>query len=207
MANLITIARFPVLIAIILLLYAQAPSARVASSVLLVLVIAMDSVDGIIARARDEESLLGSVLDIMVDRSVELVMWVCYAHLGLIPVAIPIIYIVRGTVVDALRSMMVSEGQAPFKGMRTSLGTWLVASPAMRTSYALIKLISFAGLAATHALAGFASSGAVSQTLVDAARALFNITSWVAVAQCLVRGVPVVAEALPILVHSKEPRD
>ena len=105
MANLITIGRFPVLIAIILLLYAPSPSARVTSAVLLILVIAMDSVDGIIARARDEESLLGSVLDIMVDRSVELVMWVCYADLGLIPVAIPIIYIVRGTIVDALRNI------------------------------------------------------------------------------------------------------
>ncbi len=61
MANLITIARFPVLIAIILLLYAPAPSARAASAALLIVVIAMDSVDGIIARARDEESLLGSV--------------------------------------------------------------------------------------------------------------------------------------------------
>jgi CDP-diacylglycerol---glycerol-3-phosphate 3-phosphatidyltransferase len=197
MANLITVLRFPVLLAIVLLFSAASPAVRLLNIGLLVLLILMDSLDGIIARRRNEVSLLGSVLDIMADRAVELILWVCYAHLRLIPVAIPLIVILRGTVVDSLRSVHVSAGQAPFKAMRTPMGKWLVGSPVMRSSYGVVKLVSFAGLALTHALAAYAVQGSVGPGVVQTSLVVFNITSWLAVLLCLVRGVPVVVEALP----------
>ena len=196
MANAITLARFPLLIVIVLLLYTASPVARLTSAGLLVVLILLDTLDGVVARIRHESSLLGSVLDVMTDRAVELVLWVCYAHLGLIPVAVPIIYILRGTVVDSLRGMAVREGKAPFKAMRTRLGTWLVGSPTMRTSYAVFKLVSFAGLALSHALAGYAARGAVGLEAVRSSALVFNVTTWLSVAFCLVRGLPVIAEAL-----------
>ncbi|MHB1294521.1 MAG: CDP-alcohol phosphatidyltransferase family protein [Anaerolineae bacterium] len=196
MANLITVARFPVLIITVFLLYAQSPLARLLSVPLLGILILLDSVDGLVARARNEVSLLGSVLDIMTDRAVELVMWVALSDLGLIPVAIPLIVILRGTIVDSLRSMSVSAGTAPFKAMRTGIGRWLVGSPVMRTGYAIAKLVSFAGLALVWALAGYAETGAVAQSTVDGLWTVFRVTSWVAVVFCLARGVPVVTEAL-----------
>jgi len=70
MANWITIARFPLLMVVVLLLYTSSPSLGLLSALLIAILIAMDSVDGLVARARDEVSLLGSVLDIMADRSV-----------------------------------------------------------------------------------------------------------------------------------------
>lgn len=196
MANLITISRFPLLIGIVLLLYTASPLARLVAAALLILSIGLDSLDGFIARARQEVSLMGSVLDIMTDRAVELVMWVVYAHLGLVPVAIPIVYILRGTVVDSLRSVHVGRGTAPFKGMQTRLGTWLVGSPWMRTSYALAKMLSFAGLAVAHALAAYAARGAVTAEAAHVVRLVFVVTSWISVAFCLVRGSPVIVEAL-----------
>jgi len=199
MANLITIARFPLLILIILLLSASSALGRLISVGLMIVLIAMDMVDGMVARKRNEVSLLGSVLDIMADRSVELVMWVVYAYLGLIPLAIPIICVLRGTIVDALRSVHIGAGTAPFKGMRSSLGKWLVGSPYMRTPYGVVKLLAFAGLALTHALAAYHSAGQVSARTVQQLGLVFNVVSWVAVAFCLARGLPVIIEALPLL--------
>lgn len=199
MANLITIARFPLLLLIVLLLYTPAPLARLATVVLLVVLITMDSLDGIVARRRGEVSLMGSVLDIMADRAVELVLWVCYAHIGLVPVAVPIIFVLRGTVVDSLRSVYVGAGTAPFKGMRTSLGSWLVGSPAMRSTYGVAKMLSFTGLALTHSLSACASRGAVRSSVVETVHLVFTVTTWVAVGFCLARGAPVIVEALPFL--------
>jgi CDP-diacylglycerol--glycerol-3-phosphate 3-phosphatidyltransferase len=197
MANLITVMRFPVLLAIVLLFGSASPGGRLLNVFLIIVLILMDSLDGIIARRRNEVSLLGSVLDIMADRAVELVLWVCFTHLRLVPLAIPLIFILRGTVVDSLRSVHVSAGQAPFKAMRTPVGKWLVGSPVMRTSYGVVKVVSFAGLALTYALMAYAVQGSVGAGVVQASLVVFNIASWLAVLLCLVRGVPVVVEALP----------
>ncbi|MFP3895586.1 MAG: CDP-alcohol phosphatidyltransferase family protein [Anaerolineales bacterium] len=204
MANLITLARFPLLIVIVLLLYVAGATPRLINVPLLLLLIGMDSLDGMVARARGETSLLGSVLDIMADRTVELVLWIVYAHLGLISVVIPLVYVVRGTVVDALRGLYVREGETPFGAMRTGIGRWLVASSFMRGIYGVSKLISFAGLAMTHALQAYALRGAVSSEWVATSSLVFNITSWIALAFCLTRGLPVVVEAIPTLAGTEE---
>ncbi|MBC7235288.1 MAG: CDP-alcohol phosphatidyltransferase family protein [Chloroflexi bacterium] len=205
MANLITISRLPLLIVIVLLLLAESPMVRLVAAFLVLILIALDTVDGIIARRRGEVSILGSVLDIMADRAVELVMWVVYAHLRLIPVGIPIIYILRGTIVDSLRNMSVGESRAPFKTMRTRLGSWIVGSSWMRSSYGLSKLLSFTGLAVVHALAAYAARGAVAEGTVRILLTIFNLMSWVSVAFCLVRGLPVVIEHLVPLWGMRHP--
>jgi CDP-diacylglycerol--glycerol-3-phosphate 3-phosphatidyltransferase len=199
MANIITIARFPLLILVVLVLYAEHPLVQLVAVPLMALLIALDTIDGVVARHRREVSALGSVLDIMADRTIELVLWICYADLRLVPVMIPIIFVIRGTVVDSLRGFTVGAGQAPFSAMRTRVGRWLVVSPFMRTPYGLAKLASFAGLALTRSLMIYAGRGAVSPGTAQASLVVFSITSWIAVAFCLARGVPVVVEALPAL--------
>ncbi len=199
MANIITLARFPLLILIIVLLYIESPTARLISAVLVVLLIVMDMLDGLIARARDEDTLLGSVLDIMADRSVEQVMWVVYAHLGLISVAIPIIFILRGVIVDSLRAAQMGGETTPFKVTQSRIGSWVVGSPWMRSSYAIVKLLSFAGLALTHALIAWAARGVVAGGIVETTWLIFRILSWVATAFCIVRGLPVVIESYSAL--------
>ena len=93
MANIITLLRFPFLFVYIALLYTHNPTVVFWCTPLIVLITLMDTFDGLIARARGEVSLLGSTLDIAVDRAFEIILWVVYAHLGLIPILIPIIVI------------------------------------------------------------------------------------------------------------------
>lgn len=195
MANIITILRFPVLVLSIALLYLPGSAPKLIAVPVIILLILMDTLDGMVARARKETSLLGSVLDIMADRSVEIALWICFAHLHLVPVLIPLVFAVRGVVVDSLRSFSVGNGTAPFEGMRTKTGRWLVGSPWMRSTYGISKAVSFAGLALTHALTTMATAGSVPSGWAATSHTIFTITSWVALTLCLLRGAPVVIEA------------
>jgi CDP-diacylglycerol--glycerol-3-phosphate 3-phosphatidyltransferase len=188
LANTITLLRLPLLAVVVLLLYRETSGARTMAAVLLTLLILMDTFDGVVARRRNEESLLGSTLDIAVDRAVELVLWVTFAHLRLIPVFIPLVIIVRGVLTDSFRGVAGQHGLSAHNMMGSSLGKWLVASPPMRTGYAITKLVAFVTL--TLALAMQASGqpeGMLYQFGVAAA--------WLATVICIVRGLPVLLEA------------
>ncbi len=187
-ANLITIARFPLLFVVVLLLYGEDNSGHTTAVALTALLIFMDTLDGVVARRRNEMTLLGSALDIATDRAVEIVLWVVYAHLGLISVLIPLVVIVRGTLTDSIRSVAVQHGISAHAMMHSRLGTWLVASSPMRTSYSLVKLTAFMTLAATIALK---SNGAVWADVYEVG----TVASWVAMGICLLRGLPVLVEA------------
>ena len=195
LANWITLSRFPLLLAIILILYRGGPSLRLAGVALLFTGLMLDTVDGMVARKTGQTSLFGSVLDIAADRTYELVLWVCFADLGMIPVAIPLIVIARTTLTDAFRSIGVGQGTAPFAQHRTPLGRFLVASAVMRVGYSASKVIAFCGLALAQAFAGFpaeSTPGSMAASLLAAAR----ISAWIAVAFCVFRGLPVIIRSL-----------
>jgi CDP-diacylglycerol--glycerol-3-phosphate 3-phosphatidyltransferase len=196
-ANLITASRFPLLVAIVLLLYFGGAVVQLLAAPLIVALILMDSLDGIIARRRDEQTLIGSALDIAADRTVEIVLWVAYAHLGLIPVVIPLTVIIRGALTDSVRTVALQHGQSAHSMMRSAWGRWLVASGYMRTGYGVTKAAAFTLLALTL---GLKTGGyAVWQEFRIAAL----VTSWLALALCIVRGLPVIIEA-PALFRSAE---
>ena len=203
MANIITVSRFPLLFLIVILLTSPSAWARLATVPLVVLLIVMDTIDGLVARSRHEESLLGSVLDIMTDRSVELVMWVVYAHMGLVPLAIPIIFIVRGTVVDALRAVGVKQGTTPFGTTTSRIGSFLVGSPYMRSTYGIAKALAFTLLALTAALGSFVEIGRGSMQTVNTVHLVAMALSWIATAFCVVRGLPVIVESFAGLARSE----
>ena len=129
------------------------------------------------------------------DRTYELVLWVCFADLGLIPVTIPLIIIGRTTLTDALRSIGVGQGTAPFAQHRTALSRFLVGSPVMRTGYAVTKVISFCGLALAQAFMEFSAHSSAARS-VPTMMAVLRVTVWVAVAFCVFRGLPVIISAL-----------
>ena len=186
LANWITLSRFPLLLLTVLILYHGSPWTRLAGVGLLFLGLMLDTVDGVVARKRGETSLFGSVLDIAADRTYELVLWVCFADLRMIPVVIPLIIIARTTLTDAFRSMGVGQGTAPFAQHRTALGRFLVGSTFMRTGYAVTKVITFCGLALAQALSG----------AVPAMMSGLRVTAWLAVAFCVFRGLPVIVHSL-----------
>ena len=129
LANWITLSRFPILMTTVLALYLGSPAARLAGVALLFVGLMLDTVDGAVARRAGQTSLFGGVLDIAADRIYELVLWVCFADLRLIPTAIPLVVLVRTTLTDALRAIGVGQGQAPFTQHRTRLGRFLSARP------------------------------------------------------------------------------
>jgi CDP-diacylglycerol--glycerol-3-phosphate 3-phosphatidyltransferase len=194
MANTITLARIPLLVAIVLLLYLGSPAIRVATAFLVLLLILMDTLDGIVARRRGEEGVLGSKLDIAVDRIVELVLWVAYANLGLISVAIPIIVIIRGGLVDTVRSFSLVWGETSFGMMQSKWGRRLVASGPMRSLYGISKAAAFFSLALALGLREMWASSPQANW-AETIWILGAVLSWIATTICIIRGVPVLIEA------------
>jgi phosphatidylglycerophosphate synthase len=186
LATWITLSRLPILFVNVLFLYWGSAELRLAAAGLLLVGFLLDTVDGVVARVRGEAGLAGSVLDIAADRVYELVLWVVFADLGLVPVAIPLLVIARTTLTDALRSLGVAAGSAPFDQARTPLARFLVGSSWMRTGYSVAKITALCGLAAAYAL----EAGDAWMTLLLAA-------AWVSVALCLLRGAPVLLAGLP----------
>ncbi|MDX9953181.1 MAG: CDP-alcohol phosphatidyltransferase family protein [Anaerolineae bacterium] len=200
LANWITLSRIPLLGVIIALLYSDSATAQLIAAPLILLLILMDTFDGMLARARGETSLLGSVLDIAADRAVEFVLWIVFAHLRLIPILIPLIVVIRGTFVDSVRSVAPARGIKPFDLMRTKLGRFLVGSPWLRTPFGVAKATAFILLALAS---GLNTQGHPAAAGVHLAA---QIASWVAVAFCLARGLPVLIEAPAVLRGTAEKR-
>ncbi|MGC8825866.1 MAG: CDP-alcohol phosphatidyltransferase family protein [Anaerolineae bacterium] len=191
MANLITLSRFPLLILILFLLFYAGPTGQLACTFLILLLILLDTVDGMVARRRRETSLLGSALDIATDRAVELVLWVSFASLGLIPLLIPLVVIIRGTLTDSIRAVASSHGVRAFDMSRSAWARFLVASPAMRTSYGAAKAVAFCTLALWLGLQNLG----LETPAVAVIRFIALASSWAAVVLCVARGVPVLVEA------------
>lgn len=195
LANWITLSRFPLLLLTVLILYFGSSWIRLAGVALLFLGLMLDTVDGAVARKRGQTSLFGSVLDIAADRTYELVLWVCFADLGMIPVAIPLIIIARTTLTDAFRSIGVGQGTAPFAQHRTALGRFLVGSTWMRTGYAVTKVTTFCGLTLALAFSGFPADTRIAQ-LVPMMMNVLRVVAWLAVVFCVFRGLPVIVSSL-----------
>lgn len=192
-ANWITLSRFPLLLAIVLILLHGSTTLRLFGTGLLMIGLMLDTVDGMVARRSGRTSLFGAVLDIAADRTYELVLWTVFAATGMLPLAIPLIVIARTTLTDAFRSIGVSQGTAPFEQHRTALATFLVGSPIMRSGYSITKVVTFTGLASAQALSGM--SGAPGSLAAPLAGAMLW-TAWLAVAFCVLRGLPVIIRSL-----------
>lgn len=195
-ANGVTVLRFPLMMLVIWLLYQGGATGKMAAVGLIALLMFMDTLDGAVARWRKETTLLGSALDIATDRAVEIVMWVVFAHLGLVSILVPLVVIIRGALVDSIRDVGAQRGISAHAMMRTRAGKWIVASPVMRTGYALVKILAFLALALTLALQARGSDWTSVHQVATAA-------SWAALVLCLVRGIPVVVEA-PKFIRSLE---
>ena len=196
-ANLITMLRFPLLVVVVLLLYFGGSAGQLLDAFLIVGLILMDSLDGIVARRRGEQTLIGSALDVAADRAVEIVLWVAFAHLGMIPIVFPLTVIIRGALTDSVRNIALQYGKSAHSMMRSSWGRWLVASGYMRTGYAVVKAVAFTLLAWSLGL----KSG--QQATWHGVWGAGSVFAWVSLAMCILRGLPVIIEA-PALFRSAE---
>jgi CDP-diacylglycerol---glycerol-3-phosphate 3-phosphatidyltransferase len=158
--------------------------------------ISLDAVDGYLARRRQLASPLGAQLDILGDRVVENLFFTFFAVTGLVSLWIPILFFVRGTLTDFIRSVAERAGRSGF-GKNSMLETWwgrrLVASRTSRAAYGVMKCLCFCYLGAELTLLRApmaALTAAQAEWLGIGAEALVGAT----VAFCVLRAVPVVWE-------------
>jgi CDP-diacylglycerol--glycerol-3-phosphate 3-phosphatidyltransferase len=168
----------------------------VAAVLLTILAIALDGVDGYVARTRNLATPLGAQLDILGDRVVENLFFTFFAVAGLISLWVPVAFFVRGTLTDFLRSLASREGRTGFgqNGMlQTGWGHALAASRFSRGAYAVLKCVCFCYLGMLLPLAHLSApwlSDAARDNLSMAGQILVGAT----VAFCAVRAFPVVWE-------------
>ena len=126
--------------------FGNALAADLAAVALTIAAIALDGVDGYLARTRGLATPLGAQLDIVGDRIVENLFFMFFAVSGLISFWVPVLFFVRGTLTDFLRSLAARSGRVGF-GSNSMLETWwgqtLVASRASRAGYAILKCVCF----------------------------------------------------------------
>ncbi|HEV2489337.1 MAG TPA: CDP-alcohol phosphatidyltransferase family protein [Candidatus Acidoferrales bacterium] len=158
--------------------------------------ISLDALDGYLARRRNLASPLGAQLDILGDRVVENLFFTFFAVTGLVTVWVPILFFVRGTLTDFIRSVASRAGRSGF-GKNSMIESWwgrsLVASRASRAAYGAMKCLCFCYLGAELTLLR-APLGAISAAQAAwvnlAAETLVGAT----VAFCVIRAIPVVWE-------------
>ncbi|CAN5758466.1 hypothetical protein BH23CHL5_BH23CHL5_12300 [soil metagenome] len=201
MANGITIFRIGMLFVAVYLLYHGSIRWIVVAMIMIAAAILLDGLDGWVARRFGRTSQLGAAFDIAGDRIAENVLWVVFAHLHLIGVWVPLLVLTRGFLVDSLRAISFSEGKTPFGDdnmMRSPFTQWLTAGRLMRTVFGLSKLYAFVFLAGLVGFEQRDSADTVLGTVYgwDPFRYFGWFTVWLSVALTVIRGVPVLTDAL-----------
>ena len=164
-------------------------SARGAGLVAVALTLAaivLDAVDGYVARTRKLATPLGAQIDILGDRILENLYFTFFAVSGLISVWVPLLFFVRGTATDFVRSLAAREGRSGFgrnSMLDSRLARQLVASRWSRAAYGALKCACFCWLGLELSLPASAAISRASAVLV-AATVFF----------CIVRGLPVLFE-------------
>jgi CDP-diacylglycerol---glycerol-3-phosphate 3-phosphatidyltransferase len=192
MANFVTAARLGLLLLIFALVYQPNPSVQLLALPVLLMVFAMDALDGRVARKRQEESRFGAVFDIAADRIIENSLWLVLVDLNQVPVWVAVVFLFRSFLVDSLRTYAASKGQTPFGMMRSKIGKTLVAGRRMRCLYGSVKLATFGWLLLALPLP------ALQPGLCADWQSALNLTKtaliWSSIVLCLGRGLPVVLE-------------
>ena len=161
--------------------------------------IALDALDGHIARKKQMATPLGAQLDILGDRMIENMFFTYFAVVGMVSLWLPVMFFARGAATDFLRGMALKAGYAGW-GANALLRTWwgraLVSSRWSRGLYAVLKCACFCYLGLELALTRgpIALSGSIANETHLTIRAVAQILTWATAIFCLVRGVPVFVE-------------
>ena len=193
MANAITLSRMPLLFIYIFLLHTGNPVIIFWCVPFILLIMLLDMVDGMVARRLNQASLLGSVLDIAVDRALEIILWVVFACMGLISPIVPVIVIARGTLTDAVRCVGNGNGEAAFSQLKNPLNRFIVSSRFMRDFYGIVKGTAFSVLTLDL---GFR---AMEHGWADWIHFFAIMLTWATIVLTIVRGVPVIMEGIMAL--------
>src|SRR5690348_18262522 len=163
--------------------------------------IALDALDGHIARKKKMATPVGAQLDILGDRMIENVYFTYFAVVGMVSLWLPILFFARGAATDFLRGLAMKAGHSGW-GANAMVQTWwgraLVGSRWSRGLYAAMKCLCFCYLGLELALARgpVALIGTMTGDLHGTIRAVAQILVWSTGVFCVVRGLPVLAEEI-----------
>ena len=168
--------------------------------------IALDALDGHIARKKKMATPVGAQLDILGDRMIENVYFTYFAVVGMVSLWLPILFFARGAATDFLRGLAMKAGYSGW-GANAMVQTWwgrsLVASRWSRGLYAGMKCLCFCylglELALTRGPVALISGlgGDVSVTIRMGAQVLTTATA----VFCVLRGLPVLLEGWKYFVN------
>jgi CDP-diacylglycerol--glycerol-3-phosphate 3-phosphatidyltransferase len=180
-------------------LFGRGAWANLAGVALTVAAIALDALDGHIARRKNLASPVGAQVDILGDRMIENVYFTYFAVVGMVSLWLPVFFFARGAATDFLRGLAAKAGRSGWDAnamLRTPIGKALVASRWSRGLYAGLKCLCFCYLGLELALTRgpVALLGTFSAGEHAAIRAGAQVLTWSTAAFCLVRGLPVLLE-------------
>ena len=188
-ANAITVYRL-ILTFIVLAIFGTNTYISIACIVTILIIFIMDSVDGIVARKKNQTSTFGAVFDIVADRIVENVFWIYFAHIELVPIWMPIVVVTRGLLTDGVRSIALTEGKAPFEMMTIPWTRALTSSRISRSVYGIAKMVVFLLLPTVYVL----QDTYPNHPITDYSSSVSLILAYIAVVMCLMRGIPVLID-------------
>lgn len=158
--------------------------------------IALDALDGHLARVKKMATPVGAQLDILGDRMIENMFFTYFAVVGMVSLWLPILFFARGAATDFLRALAVKAGHSGWGAgamLQSDLARSLVASRWSRGLYAGLKCVCFCYLGLELALTRgpVALLEPVSLDMHAAIRAGAQTLAWITGAFCVLRGVPV----------------
>jgi CDP-diacylglycerol---glycerol-3-phosphate 3-phosphatidyltransferase len=180
-------------------LFGRGAWANLAAVALTVGAIALDALDGHIARRKNLATPVGAQLDILGDRMIENVYFTYFAVVGMVSLWLPVFFFARGAATDFLRALAMRAGHSGW-GANAMLQTWwgraLVASRWSRGLYAALKCLCFCYLGLELALTRgpVALFGELAGAAHEAIRIGAQVLTGLTAAFCLVRGLPVLVE-------------
>lgn len=212
MANLLTILRMILAVLAIEFLFTGNPSLCITSIFLTLFVIILDGLDGVVARALNEQSKFGSVFDILGDRVVENLYWIAFAVIGWVGVWVPMVVVTRGILTDGLRSIALSQGYTAFGSdtmMKNKFCHFLTASRFSRAVYGVAKTLVFLMLIIAY-IPNLEYYGPMPVELYKLFAfyqpvliKIADILVYVTVGMCIIRGLPVLFESRRFIENEK----
>ena len=180
-------------------LFGRGPWANLAAVGLTVTAIALDALDGHIARRKNLATPVGAQLDILGDRMIENVYFTYFAVVGMVSLWLPVFFFARGAATDFLRGLAMRAGHSGWGAnamLQTRWGRALVVSRWSRSLYAAMKCLCFCYLGLELALTRgpVALLDGMTPDLYAIVRIGAHVLTWMTAAFCLLRGLPVLAE-------------
>src|SRR5260370_877707 len=166
---------------------------------LTVAAIALDALDGHIARRKKMATPVGAQLDILGDRVIENMFFTYFAVVGMVSLWLPMLFFARGAATDFLRGLAMKAGHSGWGAnamLQTGWAKALVASRWSRGLYAAMKCACFCYLGLELALTRgpVALLGPVASETHLTIRTIAQILTWSTAAFCLLRGLPLLVE-------------